>query len=1472
MKQEHHPKDIRTNSQGAAYDIEKEFSGNENKGTYFDSENGRVSSNRGNKGAWEKIRGEEVIHDKTFVGDWFCMCSIDVNDDIFELWVEKLGLDDPYIVINSIVMGKSPDMPWEYAHRIQFDKNESCIGGEIYLTDFNVPPIIFSIKDIKDAFAAGDLAYFDNFNLNLYSINLATPLDIPVFTGLANLSGGGGLPVGSYQYSLRYVNDDGDATNWGPLTPSIPVVQSLSSASNQYPSIKTYGSVADLANPTSYGIQLQFRVTNINDYDFIEIRRISYNVSAGIDFVPQGTIVAKLNISPGEISIRDFVDPKDSNIDEETLADNEEAGQLAAIEKAKAIRYYDKRLVLMNIESPSKDAEIDFLEYNGKKILPIVENLGKRGHNNPVAHTYVKNYPSNEKYSFAVNLYDGLGGSGFTIEDDALKNVQAPSRRDRMSSDSQDLSAGGSSVAAAVDSVVDNTFEVFSHENAISKNDSSSFKNILEQGNKLDSTVNEYDADAGFGSLVTGLEIGYLPYKPTDDNDSVIGHDYIVNQEVKDSSTKYSYRPKGFGCDYYSRGFALGGVDNLPPWAKSFSIVRSERAGRVVCQGIGMYSLNKGNFAGDNDFAGATKEKNKLWFTSPDIEGGLINQSILDDMDANPQNYSIQFCSPLGFFSEVYSFEKNSLFEKQDRLVDMVTYARILRDDGQINPNEDASMGVNGYVAYNKYRNNNTAGQGAFNAVEGGNKIFPMKGFNFKFDGRENYYEIEILENIYNANEVLGAGAHDFDDQVMKDFTEPFYIINILQEGKEVRDLNINSYYPTGHYQKIDSIIGEGSDGLNQSFVLVDERWEDPIPSLTPTGFNNGGESFVYLVDEQQNERVCFNVTYKTPTEILVIMTDISANGFYLTPGGVQVHGIYTHSQDANANIFLNFDNSITTPASNERVIVRYDNSRPLRFFGGDTVIGENIFSPIDKESDGTTSDEDQQFDFNIGFPFRQYIMNPRHYVVRKTTGVNKIQNDNSLHLGFIRQMCVMYACESRLSSSLSHNGGFPLEHFPLTHYVMRPNRWDESSFESGVIDDITNDNNLLEGYLEDYPEEYTLWKFGGFRFEQQFNIDYSVAGPILYFSKPKVGFEEENKFCTGIAWSLPRSVNQQNSPGLKSFPGGNRFIISDDQGEIKKAYDATSSGKGENLYSIGESGICLLLTKKSILSSLTAEDLSVTANDKFISREYWLSKEIGSDGEMWRGMAEGSVDFSTDGGKNERESLFIPNRHSVYRLTDNVISDIVKDKYYTRIHPSLQGIANDYSTHITGHYDKSHNEYWMQMPDVDQLELQKSFAFAQDTGHWIGRFDYDFDFYLYEDSRTIGLREGKSYELDKGFLIKDLPIIAELIQHTSIELSKEKEFITIEINTGPRGKMKPTEIVFMDEEMTELCRVNEALFGPGYLRQYDGWWNQIPRKEVAASPSRDRVQYRLILFKIIHDQEEDFKVVSSVIQYKEIK
>jgi len=386
-----------------------------------------------------------------------------------------------------------------------------------------------------------------------------------------------------------------------------------------------------------------------------------------------------------------------------------------------------------------------------------------------------------------------------------------------------------------------------------------------------------------------------------------------------------------------------------------------------------------------------------------------------------------------------------------------------------------------------------------------------------------------------------------------------------------------------------------------------------------------------------------------------------------------------------------------------------------------------------------------------------------------------------------------------------------------------------------------------------------------------QFNIDYSAINPKLFFSRPKVGFKEQNKFCTGIKWSLPRAINQQDSPGLKTFPASNTFVADDDFGCIKKAWSCKTDEKGENLYAICDKGIILLLTEKSVLSNLTGDDLTVISTDNFISSQYKISK-VGSNDEMWRGMAEASIKMESETGSVQKEVLFFPNSTSIFMLMDNFVFDIAHNNYLARASSSLKGVLPGYQTQVTGHFDPNHNEYWLQIPDQYSKAEDKCFVYAFDTRRFIGRFSYAFDKYVYHKGDTYGLRDGELYTLDKGFSINGNPIDAWIIQTSSVGINSEKEAISIEINTSLRGQMKPTEVVFMDEQLTELSRLNQSLFGPLYLKQYNGWWNQIPRKEFAVSANRYRVQYRLFLYKIRHTFEEDFVLVSSVIQFKQIK
>lgn len=1454
MNQEHHNKEIVGNNQGINQDINQEILGRKPKSAYFDAQNMRLSDAEGDKGVLTKIKGETIAYPKTQpTGVYTCIGTSSILDHLIEFWVENTASDDPIITIDGVIVGKSPDMPWLLAYPLQTDKNETCKGGEIFITDFNTPPMIFNIKDILDNSLTQK--YFTEFNPKLYSVNLDAPLDMPVFTELVAVGGGGGLPVGSYQYSLRYSNDSGDKTNWGPLTPPIPVVQNLSTASNQYPGVRTYGSDTNNSSPTAYGPKIRFRVTNLADYEYVEIRRLPYNIDAGVDYVPSGLIVAKIPISEQEISIREYIDPSDSNV-EIALTDSDETNIMNYIEKAKAIRYHDKRLVLMNIETPDRDSQPTLKDINGKYIFPVVKALGKQGHNDPHSHTYYKNYMSGEKNSFGVSFYDSSGGKGFVFSDPSLANIQAPNRRNPASTESQNYSYEG--MVKAADTTCNNvgpTFEVFDLEDAVAKDDVCSFKNILSAGSKT-LHVDDYCATPAVSK--NAADIGYKPFTPVNQNDSdVTGHNFKPNVTVGIAATDI-YNPIGFGPNYFSRGYALGGVENIPSWAKSFSVVKSKRADRVVCQGIGTYFMPDIPSIDVNN-----KINNKFWFHSPDIEGGLIPQEIIDNINSSSSSYKVQLISPLGFFSEVYNYNERTT--NPDNLIDMITYARVLHDEGQINVGEDAGMGISDgsgdrFVSFNKYRNTaDTAGGGHFS--NDGDTLFGLTALNSMSNGRgEGYYEMETTESIY-LNSTKGS---DFSNN--KQFTEPFYIVNIIQVGKEVRDLNINQYRSTGHYQKVESIIGVGDNAADQSLLLVDERWEDCIPDLTSGGTFASGEVFVYLEDNLGIQKAYMNSTYLSAPAQVLIEADITTNGFWVSSNGTNVFGLYTHTNIGNKEFTLKFDQGYN-PTEDDRIIVKYDTRLPISFYGGDTTVSETIYSPIDKEVTDV-NDEEQQFYIATGFPFLYWKMNPRYYIVKNTTSVNKVQDQENLSLSYARQMCIMYASENRIGLEYSYGLTYPYQHFPQTNYVMRPIDYRDNEFGTLDPSTIASDNNLWLNYFDDYPEEWLNWNFGGFRTLQKKNLDYAVKGPIEYFGKPQVGFTEENKFCTRITWSLPRQVNVQDSPSLKTFPSNNIFDIEDKSGRIVFAWDAMSGQTGENLYAVTRGGICLLLTKKSILSNLSADDLAIMASDSFISGEYWISNNVGSPGELWRGISDAHIELQTDsGGVIKKPALFLINKESGFRLLDNQVSDIFSDSYKKTLRPVLGALADDYTDKISSVFNRLNNENWIQIND-------KVFIYDQNFSKPIGRFTYNFDKYTFHKNAVYGHRDLTTYLLNSGYQISGAPIEAFLVNTTAMPSQPmEKEFISLNISTGKRDTMKPTEVQFLDEDTyATMCKLSQANNGPLYLKQYDGWWQNIPRKDASYDPSRKRVQGRILFYKIIHTFEEDFKIINTVVQSKIIK
>lgn len=1476
------PKHKNSYHAGANSDIHPEKAFVEDNGEYIDSVNAQPTSQTGYTGAIEKIKGEVIRYSNNQTG-YKCIGSEQVNSYLVEFWAPVSNAFPTIVRINGVIVLSSVLLDFRQNYPLQIDKNRSASFSEVVVNDRKQVPFLFNLKDMVDSVSTNK--YTTAFDPLLYQLNEQSPLDIMVFRDLVDVGGGGGLPVGGYQYQLQYASKDGDVTRWSHPTPIIPIMQGLSSASSIFPGSKTFGGDSNPAKVTSLAPRLKFRVTNVYNYDYIQIKRIDYNTGSGIEYTPNGKIVARINISAGEISVREYIDPQNSNENIDLGADDE-SRQVAYIEKCESVRYFDRRIVIGGPTFPTRITSVTFKTTSGSKSWPIVSNIGKLGYKDPFNFVYRKSEMRGDIVGYGINFYDGVGNKGYTQKAESLEAFQFPNRRDTMSAITSDHSFGeGVKAANSTAGAVAITHEVFDHYDSVAKSDKCSFKNITESGRvagltgtKTTSTVTKdcgetNDQIEQHGADVSALNLvssSYQPFTPIRENDQdTTGHNYIVNTKVSkgnvnvgpvvvETADVFSYNPNAFANRYYAMGIAISGIDNIPSWVKSFSVVRTDSAKRVLAQGIGFYAMQPGAFKLVGNASLATKEKNKLWFYSPDIENGYLSSETLNDLIQNPQNYKAQFVSPLGFFSEYYSAESNLIAGQRDRCTDMISYARILRDQtgGSINPGENTSMGIPSsdadgfrYITHDKWRNQN--GSSVFSgSADQGNTLVNISVVRRKVEGRGNYLELEFDKDIYSTGSVGGNADSNFEDTGLQNFHEPLHIVNIVRVGATIRDADIQKYRQTTHYQKLESIIGKSTGAAGQSFQLIDERWEDCIPSPLAGQFGNSTARFIYIKLSNGTLQKWQNSTYLTAGQITLLEADILNNA-------TDVKGLYRHENVNSLSREFNiiFDVKSFIPEDESLIIVKYDNTAPIRVFGGDAFIGEAIFAPIDRESSARDKAAETQFAMGIGMPYKDFKINPRYYTVRKAgASLNVIQDREWFTLGFVRQLCVMASVESRACTPLAHGDNF----FPNTNYVIRPNRWDADKDQSTFY----KDNGIFQDYQDDYGDEYTKWKWGGFRFTQKINPDYSVQPPKAFFSKPEFGFTEILYNPTMVINSLPRSISSQNSPGLKTFPANNFYIVEDDQGGIKYLWDSTSETGGESLFAFTNTGIVKLMTRKAILSNVDGSSLAIMNADSFINQHLWIEKEIGMYDEMWRGAAESIVPITMEGGKEVMtEAIFFPSRQSVYMFMQNQLIDIGAGKYHSRIYrDGIMQIGTGLSTHITGVFDRYKKQYYLHIG----LETPVTFVYSQKNGYWIGTNEFYFDRFTANANETYGHRDMKTYTLNQGYIINGSPVKMTLKGAACPESTVDKEYVRFRINSNK----KPDLINFKKEKGGLVqCEINGSA-----LKDYRGYEQLISRINSSVNSSRPRLQGRIVFFDITETSEQEFMIIDTSVSYIKLK
>ena len=1363
-KQQHHKEDEQFYFKGANFDDDASILASQEKGFYVDAKNMRPTGLGSHATGQEKIKGETILYPNAdnrcivgngtpITGNYECIGSVTVNNHIVEIWADRDKAELPFVRIDGWVV-LYPKLLSKFPISVDFPpqihQNDSCVGGEICVTDFNIAPFVLNVEDmLKNSGIDPETnerdtvkfpctqKYFDDFDIVKYQTQLNRPLDHPMFIelvfqgsspnsiGRIEQNGSGGLRTGSYQYSMRFLNAAGDLTLFSENTPLIPVPFARSSALGTFPGIKTYGT-SQTTSP--FGIHIRFRVANLLDFDTIEVKRTAWVNGAALGTPGLEEVIAKVIITPGEFSIVDFYDHGNSFLFPATP--EEVVDTLSSIEAAKAIRYYNSRLFLMNIKYASRDTtgKILFDQIGGKEMVPFTFQMGKLGYEDIWNDVYKKSHMRGEKFGYASVFFDDNGARTFALDIPAHTNIKMPERRDPMNIDSLKLSVTPTSNSAyelAQDATITNvsrTFEVFDMVDAITKSqhyapgggvgnaDPPNILNILEAGSK--------DGEQG--------EDNYRVFHPTKDSDTDVQElDLIICPQVKidGTATFVPWNPKGFAPNYYALGMALAGINQMPPWVKAFSIVRTAPAGRVIAQGQSFYNMV-------NDAINQDIEKNtdRVWWESPDTYSGLVNFSTR--IQPNLASLQLQAVSAVGFFTEVYNGYHKNLTTNVSDGIDMVNYCRILRDDGEINIDISgtgaiATVGILGppanrhYVAFESWRNDTAPSLLSPNEIRSFGASPGMKPYGLGFPHRgfpNTPFEIDFASAIYSKQGTNGD-IH-YIDQNVRDWHEPAYVLNIIDPNASVPQTSgSKEYFETGSYVKVESIIGV-SDGINQSYYLVDERWQDCIPALRNWHPTSQEDRYVFINDGSGNEQVWLNVGFKTPAQVTAIKTAIaSPQGYYVStqPDGntFNVKGIYSHAGDTAGygsvsggdRLFrIEFNQTDANgvpfiPAKGSFIHVRYNHNAPVEVFGGDSYIGNFNYCPVDAKYNASANPEGgnngpNNVYMDRPFPYHEFNIDENVFIIRDAQGVNKIQDNNKIKFidiatlfnGKLRQQIVNGIVESRINTSLDFGA-----RFPEMNYIMRPYSWD--------VNNPTD--KIFSAYFSEYPGEENQFGWGGFRFLPLMNVDYSeIAGNLKHFNKP-VGFKETTHFCSRATWSRKRPINKMGAPGLLTFPALQVFDLGDETGEIKFAYDNMSGRYGDNLYAITEHGMALLVTEKSILTELSGAQLASIApsNTTVIQQALWLSKEIGMNDEFWRSKAEWN------------NMLYFSNRVSSYRFAENTIMDVGAVKYYTKVKSILDKVEKNYITDVKAVYDVRHHEYWMaQSKRVKKIGNQYSY------------------------------------------------------------------------------------------------------------------------------------------------------------------
>jgi len=888
---------------------------------------------------------------------------------------------------------------------------------------------------------------------------------------------------------------------------------------------------------------------------------------------------------------------------------------------------------------------------------------------------------------------------------------------------------------------------------------------------------------------------------------------------------------RGFNPKFMSLGVAIAGIDAsaLPDWVKGFSVVQSQPSSYVVAQGIGVYSIEN-LYDSSISATACKKDLNGLIAFFPDLDARIgLYPSVMTDLKNNPSAYQVQLVAPVGFFSEAFIPELGTIYEK-----DILTHATVMR---AVYPNatdlsNKVGDGTTGHVIFGKYRDDTITNPLTLGTTpESDLRYSVLSAEELEIHGtlngddillgtsRNTIVKLTLDTNIYMTEN----GTNTKNSETARPFHEPFYIINLVRTGAAIPKGNTSIYQSTGHYQKLQSDVGEGT-GESLIIDLVDERVTD----------------YVY-VDGQL--WVCYNYFGSGHAAADAALIALNAGTPITDEWGNTVHGVVRYKQAGNMYQLVFSEDGLTSanpdyliPTLGDLIEVRYNSNSPLIVFGGDYVVSENVGAIVDVA--GAI--------INCAFPYAYF----------KVSGVDKVDTLRS-----VRQWVVESVLLTRTNTPFITNDAYPNR-----AYQIKPS-WDRatshlSNFNKGEYLDFAVDCGVDPRWVTDYEDEMINLFHGGFVLPQTINSDYSKKGSRSYVTLPTVGFTPKTYFPNRVHWSMTRNVSTQDTPNIKTFLATAVWDMDSKQGAITRAFDVRT-GEGYDLFVFTEQGICRLITNRQLISTMDGNNLGIIPPEgAFIQAEDWMNKSVGIPKVLSRLTVE------------HLEQLFFVGETEVYVFGSQGLQPI-GEGFKRTLTPWISSMLGSAVVEDMGAVGYSRYD--------EVIFLHDGIAYVYNYGikSWVGTRVYTGIDKMVCDNK-IGTLLGFNYATHlQEYTLDTLLASPDVYKDFSLELIAsddpitDKEFVSVyligdvipdsvEFRTAVGGSME--SIVSSAYPVTVPASVNSL-----YMKRYGkGWWTYIPRR---LAGSRYREQGNYLVVNVKHNtQTSGFSVKLVEIGWKPIK